>query len=300
MVKVGIISTVKAPLSELRMFVNYHLNIGVDYIVLFFDDPEDEAIEFLSQYTQVVAVKCSSEYWADRTGERPSSIEHRQMANVNYGAKYLSRKQCDWLIHIDSDELVNPLKELKSVLSKCNSEAVRFALLEAVADKLKHTHIFEPTLFKKKPNKIQLLLARIFPCPSAIFDGQYFRGHTRSKMAVRISDKIEKYEIHGAKKRDGKLVVENTKAIELLHYDCVGIDNWKLKWDRRLDGSGKAIDMRANREKQFLLYSKAKADGENQLSLLYKRMHLLPIRERVLLYIIGLLKQGGVDDKLFE
>ena len=35
MEKSAIISTVKAPLSQLQMYVNYHLNLGIDEIILF-------------------------------------------------------------------------------------------------------------------------------------------------------------------------------------------------------------------------------------------------------------------------
>jgi len=39
MTKVALISTVKGPTNEILMFVHYHLNSGLDEIILFFDDP---------------------------------------------------------------------------------------------------------------------------------------------------------------------------------------------------------------------------------------------------------------------
>ena len=53
MTKVAIISTVRAPLNELKMFINYHLNIGVDEIILFFDDPSHIDISPLGKYKNV-------------------------------------------------------------------------------------------------------------------------------------------------------------------------------------------------------------------------------------------------------
>ena len=40
------------------MFVNYHLNIGVDHIYLFFDDPTDAAADALARRARVTAVRC--------------------------------------------------------------------------------------------------------------------------------------------------------------------------------------------------------------------------------------------------
>ena len=39
--KVAVVATVKTPLHELKMFVHYYQNLGIDEIILFCDDPED-------------------------------------------------------------------------------------------------------------------------------------------------------------------------------------------------------------------------------------------------------------------
>jgi len=296
---VGIISTVKAPTSQLYLFVNYHFNIGIDYIILFFDDPEDESIDLFSYNNNICIIRCSAEYWRERAGGRPKSIEERQIVNVNQGAKYLLLKKYNWLIHIDSDELLNPLQPLKKILINCNADALRFSVLEAVSERNKYDHIFLPTLFKKKASDVQILLAKKLGCSNAIFDGEYFRSHTASKMAIKISNNINKYGIHEPL-TDNMIVIEDTKKIQLLHYDCVDIDTWKLKWDRRLDGSGKAIDMRDNRKSQLLLYKKAKREGELQLSILFMKMHGIRRRERWLLYLLGMLKPVKLNYRLFE
>lgn len=297
---IGIISTVKAPTSQLYLFVNYHLNMGVDHIILFFDDSKDVGIKSFYQYAQVTTVSCSSGYWKERTGDRPRSIEERQTVNVNQGAKYLSLQKCNWLIHIDCDELLNTSRPIKQVISRFNADVIRFAVLEAVAEQEKYDNIFLPTLFKKKNLKLQVIVAERLGCSNAIFDGEYFRGHTASKTAVRITPHMEgNYGIHGPKKLLGNTVV-NTDAIQLLHFDCVDIDEWKIKWDRRIDGTGMALHMRDNRKKQMLLYENAKKEGNESLSIMFNKMHNIQKRERLILYILGMLTRINIDKRLFD
>lgn len=297
---IGIISTVKAPTLQLYLFVNYHLNIGVDHIILFFDDPEDVGITSFSQYPRVTVISCSSEYWKERIGDRPESIEERQIVNVNQGAEYLSLKKCNWLIHIDCDELLNTSQPIKKVIGGFNADVIRFSVLEAVAEQEKYDHIFIPTLFKKKARKLQISVAQRFGCSNAIFDGEYFRGHTASKAAVRIIPKMKgEYGIHGPKKslcnRVGK-----TDKIQLLHFDCVSIDEWKMKWDRRIDGTGMALRMRDNRKDQMLLYENAKKEGNETLSIMFNKMHNIRKKERPILYVLGMLTRINLDKRLFD
>lgn len=300
MIKVTIISTVRSPIKQLRLFVNYHLNVGIDHIILFFDDPLDEGINAFAQYEKVSTVKCSSAYWLEKTDKRPEFISERYIINVNEGVKLALEKNCNWIIHIDSDELINPLKELKQVLSDTNAEAVRFSILEAVSENEKYDHIFQPILFKKNPNRLQVYLAKFLGCSNVFFDNQYFRGHTASKMAVKISPDIKQYRVHNAEKYYGKLIIENSNEIQLLHYDCVGINTWMMKWDRRLDGTGKSKTLGEQRKKQLVLYEQTKVKGKKDLSLLYQKLHMIPMREQVVLYRLGMLKTIKLKQKLFE
>ena len=87
---VGIISTVRAPYSQLKAFVNFHHNIGIDHIVLFFDDPDDEACSKFCDVPGVIAVGCDEAYWNHNAMERPGFIEERQKVNVNNGVEYLA------------------------------------------------------------------------------------------------------------------------------------------------------------------------------------------------------------------
>lgn len=303
MSNVAIISTVKAPLRELHMFINYHLNIGIDKIILFFDDPHDVGARTLSHHRQIITVACSSEYWLTNSNGRPDSLAERQLVNVNVGAQIARSQGCQWIVHIDHDELINPLTDFKRVLADCRADAVKFHMLEAVPEREKYDNIYIPTLFREKPTRVQLLAAKICGCTSSFHADSYFRGHTASKMAFNVNSKIIEFGVHGPNKCRRGTSIKNARSIRLLHYDCIGIDVWKSKWDRRIDASGKVIDfsvMSRTRAEQFRTYRQTKQTGIEELSRLYTRLYMIPEHEKAILFRLGMLKEIKLDRTLFE
>jgi hypothetical protein len=301
MTKVAVISTVKAPPHELHMFVNYHLNIGIDEIILFFDDPLDTSIDTFSQYQNVSTVACAPEYWLKNLDHNPSGFGEKQITNVNVGVQIAVDKRCGWIIHIDSDELINPLANIKHILANCSSDALRFSLMEAASEKEDYETIFSTTLFKKPSSDKKLQIAKLLGCSHSLFENEYFRGHTASKMAIRVGPKIRTYGIHGPKEYDiDTTVIENTTAIQLLHFDCVGFESWNTKWGLRINGSWTHQNMRPNRVKQLQAYIQEKQNGSTALSNLYTRFHIVPKREKGTLFLLGMLTRVKLDQSLFE
>lgn len=121
-------STVRASRDELRSFVNYHLNTGVDQLLLFFDDPADESIASIGLNPRVTLYVCNEAYWQQRGVQRPVTIEDRQEINVNYALSMSRTRDVDWLIHIDSDELLLSREAIKDVLSTYPQDVVRFGM----------------------------------------------------------------------------------------------------------------------------------------------------------------------------
>jgi len=289
MSSLAIIATVKAPIEQLKFFINYHLNVGADQIILFFDDPNDKDIEQIQHYELVTVIPCTTEYWEKSTSQRPNSIEKRQVTNVNKGIQIALDKKCNWIAHIDSDELLNPKQDIKEVLKYCKADAIRFELLEAAPEREYYKNIYEPTLFKKKPTTLQIRMAKLLGCRRSIYNNEYLRGHLKSKMAIKLNSKIRKFGIHGPIDFDDSITIIDTKKIQLLHYDCVGIENWKLKWSRRLDGSATAEKMRGNRNEQFMAYTRAAKIGNTELSKVYQKIHTIPVYEKIVLFALGML-----------
>src|SRR5262249_41683182 len=149
-----LVCTLRAPLSEVMMFVNYHLNIGIDKLVLFFDDPNDPAIDSLIDYSQVTCIPCDEGHWLKVSNRRPSTIEERQIANATLALEMAKESGCDWITHIDSDELIYPDGEIARILAEARGNIVRFDLREAVPERDYYESRFsEVTLFKRPASR---------------------------------------------------------------------------------------------------------------------------------------------------
>lgn len=63
MIKTAIIATVRASIDDLRLYVHYQLNTGVDEIILLFDDPLDEGVDAFTQYSNVTSIASLASNW---------------------------------------------------------------------------------------------------------------------------------------------------------------------------------------------------------------------------------------------
>lgn len=302
MSKIAAISTVKSPPNELTRFVNYHLNIGINEIILFFDDPEDKAVSLFENKEHVSCVICSDDYWFRALNRKPDSIEERQIYNINRGVELAKEKQCNWVSHIDSDELIFNSTDYSiiSQLEKLDADIARMAVREAIAEKKENGNIFQSKWFKKPVPVQKVETAEKYGCKNVIFRGEYFRGHLESKAFVKVGPKIKKYGIHYPMEYDPETNVKQIETLKLLHFDCVSFNAWKLKWGRRLDGSAFAKNMRKNRKIQFQEFEEAKKQGHEQLQLLYKKRHVVSKREKIVLLILGMIEKNNIHPKLFE
>ena len=299
MIRIALVSMVKAPLHELRIFVHYHLNIGIDEIILLFDDPLDPGLDAFSQSPSVTCIACSAEFWKSKTGERPDSFSTRQLININEGVKIAGGKDCNWVIQLDGDELVKPKIDIKSILGNCNADVLRFKVMEAVSEKVNYDNIFSASLFKTESSTTKIKIARLLGCSRMIFRNEYFRGHTASKVAVRLSAAIQTHGVHGPKKYDRKTTsFENTHEISLLHFDCVGFDSWNRKWGGRYDGTSLTVTMRENREQQLQAYIRATEAGRYAQAKLYRRLHIITGYEKGVLFLLGMLRRLRMKQSL--
>ena len=321
---VSTVTTLKAPLRETLMFVNYHLNMGVSHMYLFFDDPNDDCIEALANYKQVTCIKCDSEHWENilsQSGalERDwttiesselqrmlnSSVDYRQILNANYAFKLAQRDGSDWLIHIDSDELIYAKESLDVLLSKVSpkTEVLVIKPLETAPEKTEYESIFdEVTLFKNIPWLWQKYLAYFLGCQRVFQDGYYFRAHHYGKSAVRTNAKIKSIDIHyPVAARGHRLRAKKFWGTQLLHFDCCGFDSWQRKWMRRYDGIGSAAEDIPRRYKQLSKFAEAYESGDiNRLYDLYRQFYFFSSYEHKVLSLLGLLQRIQLNPKLFE
>jgi hypothetical protein len=324
MTSVCIVTTLLAPLQETMMFVNYHLNIGVDQMYLFFDDPADPAAEALADKKHVTCIRCDSDYWGGITSTSTQSINERQRLNAGVALVWARQFGIDWIIHIDSDELIYAEKPLHELLAEwpANLQVMKFATMEAVVDKYEYDRVFEEiSLFKVHPGVVgkklfvslderlrlsskrqgfrrKVRMARLLGCTS-ISEDAYLRGHILGKSAVRTNANLDGLTCHEPVPGPGEeLRATVAESAWLLHFECRGFESWQGKW---LKLHSIRLELASHRRRlidRFMtVYESNDVSG---LSALYRRMYFLSSYERFILRRLGLLRRLQLDARLFK
>lgn len=330
--KVATVTTIRAPLSQTLMFVNYHLNIGVSHMFLFFDDPNDPAVEALANSEKVTCIRCDSEHWHNLTSQSElidrsklnwanltanvtleeetkkfgGSTYEKQLVHANYAFKLAQQNGYDWLIHIDSDELIHAKQPLDVLLSKIRKEIEILVIntAEAVPEQDEYESFFEEVnLFKNKDFAWQKYLAYFLGCQRVFQEGFYFRGHRVGKSAIRTNADIQSVDIHFPIIAKGKTVkAKKFRKAKLLHFDCCSFKEWKQKFIRIYDGTTSFdVNNPPRRKKQFAKFAEVYENGDRtQLRKLYHHQLFLSKYERRVLGMLGLLKRIQIDPNLFQ
>jgi hypothetical protein len=324
MSSVCVVTTLQAPLHETRMFVNYHLNIGVDHMYLFFDDPIDPAADEVTRHARVTSVRCDVDHWTTNGSPRPPSILERQRVNARAALDLARRAGFDWIAHIDSDELLYATKPLNELLAEVSEDvhALKFPTMEGVVDRFEYDRVFEQiSLFKVHPARLggglridpderirlsrdaaefrrRLRWARWLGCAS-ISEDAYVRGHVEGKSAVRTNADLRGLSCHDPipASRD-TLRASVADGAWLLHFDCRGFASWKEKW-RKLNSI--AGELSRHRRRQIQRFEAICESGDaSRLSPFYKELYFVRPYDRFILTRLGLLRRLDLDPMLFN
>lgn len=310
---ISTITTLRAPLNETMLFVNYYLNMGIDHMFLFFDEPKDPAIQLLEKRSKITCIKCDKHHW---NGLDPGTmlIEERQHYNSWFGLKMARENGHEWIIHVDSDELIYCKKSIHDFFAKIDSsvQVVNFPTLEAVVDSLDFSNVFQeinyfrvapPQIYGKKYERIKLRIRSVlykytkkvvfFLGIKHPFTHGYIIGHILGKSATRTSADILRIGNHYPSDKNGKTL--NTKvAIDgwVLHFDSCGFQNWLIKWERRYNHVATTDVMPPLRQKQGETFIKFYQNGDiKNLKAFYKELYYLKPWEKIVLRAFGLLKK---------
>ena len=304
----------KTSLNNTLAFVNYHLNIGVDHMYLFFDDPKDPAIKILKKKSKVSCFACDYKFWSNLDKRIDLSINEHQVLSSNLALKMAKKEGYDWIAHIDSDELIyteNPLKTFISKIPK-NVQVLRLRAIEAVLEKKQNKNLFEGvTLFKsmgyisKFYYSHKKLLQRIVPLVrkhEGNLSNIYFRGHSAGKSIVRTNANIDQVGIHEPVAKKGfKLNYMFVSDADLLHFDGCNFDSWKMKWLRRYNSTVPENEVCKSEDDILKEFSKAyESKDPNAMYELFKEQYFIPTNKRLVLQIFGLLKRIKLDKRLFR
>lgn len=328
-IKISTVTTLKAPLEITLSFVRYHLNIGIDHMYLFFDDPNDEAISHLKDQKRVTLIKCDQTHWDSFDLDPKSEVQTKQVANATHAFQLARKSGFEWLIHMDSDELIYGSTSVKDYFRQIPEyvDVIRFPVLEASPQQLKHNNAFkEITNFKvytaissqvknfsmvasdkKEQNNIfrrwhyKRRIARLFGSNTAARQ-KFILGHNVGKSATRTSAPIKKISNHlpiPEKGANPNLIV--SQSFYVLHYDCMGFHNWRSKWENRINGDHNFNHQRLSRFRLELTKKIENAlHNEDQLKSLYYDLYYLSSYEYYLLKMLGLLKKVDLSSDLFE
>ena len=97
-----IVTTLREPLPLTLAFVAHHLDQGVRALHLYFDDPDDPAIDVVAHLPRLRITRCDDRHWR-RWGGRPTMIVARQVANAQ---DCQAQARSPWLLHCDADEFL--------------------------------------------------------------------------------------------------------------------------------------------------------------------------------------------------
>jgi hypothetical protein len=201
--KAAIATTFKDAGSCLDTFVEYHLSIGFDYILLFFDDPEESCSPALEARSNVIVIKHDDslrQRWRRTRIYRGlekfihTEYQARQMLNICVAMDMLIALKVDWLLNIDVDELFySQLPDVREHFEEMTAQgisAVSYRNHEAIPEKMIIDNFFkEVTLFKKNKMGLHEEQKRMIDDYNSRGHG-YFRYYTNGKSAVRVGRNV--------------------------------------------------------------------------------------------------------------
>jgi len=282
--RICIVTTCRAPKWQVLSFVNYHLNIGVEHLFLFFDKEDDSIFRQIQGNKKVTCFLC--------TRKKFEKIEDLQRRNADRALKIAKKNNFDWIIHLDVDELVYITKKedsLISLLSRISKKVdyIRLPTIEASPEKANSKNIFlEVNLFKNNFWKLSK---------------KFFRGHICGKSIVRVNSPIQSMGIHVpiAKKRLKRRFI--LKDARLMHYNRCNLKTWKESLVLKMSKNCKVHEGGKKYEKMIREFEEiySKRDWK-KLKRLYKKQFFLNQKTKKIFLAFGILSKIKLNRKLFK
>ena len=244
----AIVTTLRDAGGTLDSFVAYHLHHGFAHLFLFFDDPLDPGLERFAQHPKVTAIPHDSHLrrlWAGlpeyRTGGEfmDSEVMARQVFNAALAMDWARQKQCDWLLHIDADELFfTPRQSAMGHFSESHASAadtIRYQNFECVPERDDIADAFREVTLFNVPSELETepvgddgraLLENTPQIPS-----KRFHFYRNGKSAVRLSAPgLRPSGVHKFVNPNGETRAVRARGAFILHYACSGFEAFWQKY----------------------------------------------------------------------
>jgi hypothetical protein len=225
----AVVATVKEDIETIKAFVAHYKSIGADEIHLYFDDPDDPALEIAAAVPGVRATACDAAFWG---GKRPAAHQARQKnnAHLTYG-----QVRTDWIIHLDADELLHADEPIAGLLGSVAPEVAVLRAIPAealVSDEADGANMFRLPL-PRTPRGQRIghaVYGEIYP----LLEGGLL-SHVAGKYFVRTGRADVQLTIHApfvARKRE---LGTTLPGLHLLHLHGGDEEKWIASVQRRLD-----------------------------------------------------------------
>ncbi len=225
----GIVSTVRGSAPDILRFAAYHLDLGVDRMYIYLDEPNPRAFNVLNRHPRIEVRNCDDRFWAYRKRERPERHQIRQTANASFTYR---KADVDWLAHIDVDEFLWSETSIPDLLADVPEHipGVRVRPIEALAgiDDLYKAYI------PSGPDR-DGILQEIYPNYGAFVLGGFF-SHVQGKLFVRTGQPGINYRIHNLF-QNGEICPCKVElpGVDLCHRHALDWDHWLAHYRFRLE-----------------------------------------------------------------
>lgn len=226
----------REPLARSLGFVAWYLDLGVDRIELYFDDPADPAIPLLEPLPQVVIHRGTEELWKQLGTSADAPFVKRQNAALSTA---YAASDADWFLAVDCDEFVWLAdRNIGAFLGAVPADvpAVRFTTAERVQTPGQEGQWFRipvgRNIIRQNCGEAAFFLA---PRGGLV-------GHADGKSATRTGLPFDRVRQHWVVGADGQpisgLTVGLAEQALLLHFFDDGYDRWRGKLDWRAGAWG--------------------------------------------------------------
>lgn len=230
----GVVSTIKAPATDILNFVAYHLELGAEHIWIYLDAANPKAKLALKEHPQVTVIRTNDNYWLKTRGRKPKMHQPRQSMNARHA--YHRATKLDWLLHIDVDEFLWPdrpiAEQLRALPDDCLVARVRPAEALAPMPDQDPELIYFKTFIAAKATRNRIV-SDIYPTFAPYIKGG-FVSHIAGKLFLRTKQKDMEIKIHNVDQNG----VENPGQRDLddltiLHRHTTSWDHWMQSFEYR-------------------------------------------------------------------
>lgn len=265
--KWSVVTIAREPVYVIQRFVAWHLSMGADRIILFFDDPEDPCIAMLDHLDRVITVPCTPDFWHSLGHSQDTRFTKRQNSACRKGYDMVRE---GWVLNVDADELLivgglDVAGFLDQFPVDCRSVLIEPAEAINLGDEAGET-AFRSKMPRHVIRKAYGDMAHLMRRNDGLI------GHNVGKSIFRAGLGNFWLRQHFGQLPDGSRIIDHTvgptDGAAILHFFSRGYEDWRRKLEYRLTNRGFRPRMRNALEA-------AKKTGEAELRALYAKLHFI-------------------------